>query len=154
MSNLVIPDRDPCPYCENDAGRFASHGPPAVVWQDELVSCFLAPAALGGLPGHSLVRTKRHVETIFDCTDQEMTAVALAVKRVAIAIRDVHDPESLVVQQHNGVAGWQTVPHVHVHVIPKTAEASLPPKEWIELTPNEVRQDQAVALRAAWPSDV
>lgn len=134
-----------------DAGRpKPSHGPPAIVWEDDLVKCSLNPAALGGLPGHSLVWTIRHVETIFDCTDQEMTSIALAVKRVALAIRRVYNPEGLVLRQHNGLAGWQTVPHMHVHVIPKTAEASL--LEQIPMTPNGVRQEQAAALRAAWPS--
>jgi histidine triad (HIT) family protein len=147
---LTVPDRSPCPYCENLAGRYASHGPPAIIVEDESLVIFLSPAALGLVPGHTLVTTRRHVETIFDLSHEEEAAVAHAVGRMARVIRNVVDPEGLLVQQHNGVAAFQTVPHLHVHVIPKTAEAQFPPTEWIEVTPIEQRLALAETLRAEW----
>jgi histidine triad (HIT) family protein len=148
--SLVVPTREPCPYCENFAGRYAWHGPPAVIFEDDVVVVFLAPAALGGMPGHTLVTTRRHVETIFDLTHDEEAAVGHAVARAARAVRSVLDPEGVLVQQHNGVAAFQTVPHLHVNIIPKKADASFPPLETIPVTPSEERQKLAGILGDHW----
>ncbi len=116
---VIIPERDPCPYCENFAGRYAWHGPSTVVAEDDTIFVFLAPASLGGMEGHTLVTTRRHVETIFDLTPEDEVAIGRAVARAARAVRSAFDPDGVLIQQHNGVAAFQTVPHVHVHVIPK-----------------------------------
>lgn len=147
---VVIPERDPCPYCENFAGRYARHGPPAVVAEDETTYVFLAPAALGGMAGHTLVTTRRHVETIFDLTPDEEVAIARAVARAARAVRSAFDPDGVLIQQHNGVAAFQTVPHVHVHVIPKRAGTPFPPVEEVPVTPAEERAVIARRLREHW----
>ncbi|MEJ7743419.1 MAG: HIT domain-containing protein [Nocardioidaceae bacterium] len=60
----------------------------------------------------------RHVETFLDLTDEETAQVAIMTRRVATAIRDTFSPNGIHVQQHNGEAAWQTIPHVHFHVIP------------------------------------
>ena len=52
---VVLPERDPCPYCENFAGRYAWHGPPVVMAEDQTTYVILAPASLGGVAGHTLV---------------------------------------------------------------------------------------------------
>jgi histidine triad (HIT) family protein len=125
---LIVPDRRPCPYCENYDGRYAWHGPPATIFEDDAVVVFLAPAALGGMPGHTLVTTRRHVETIFDLTPDEEAMLAHGVARAARMVRAALDPDGLLIQQNNGVAAFQTVPHVHFHVIPKRADAPFPRK--------------------------
>src|SRR5262245_37851116 len=93
-----VPPRAPCPYCENFAGRYAPHGPPAVIAEDDLTCAFLAPAPLTGLPGHTLVVTRRHAETIFDLTADEAAALGAAVVATARAVRAVFDPPGLLVQ--------------------------------------------------------
>lgn len=108
----------------------------------------LAPASLGGMPGHSLVIPTRHVELLLDLTDEETAEVAIMTKRVAIAIRETFDPNGIHVQQRNGEAAWQTIPHVHFHVIPVMKYEDWPPDpdNWIEVTPSEERQAQAALL--------
>lgn len=147
---LAIPDRVPCPFCENLAGRYAWHGPPAFVAEDDTTHIFLAPASLGGMEGHTLVVTRRHVETIFDLTSDEEAAVAHAVARTARAVRSAFDPDGVLVQQHNGVAAFQTVPHFHVHVIPKRGDAPFIPVEEIPVTPAKERVEIARRLRDHW----
>jgi histidine triad (HIT) family protein len=147
---VVIPKRDPCPYCENFAGRYAWHGPPAVVAEDDITYIFLAPAALGGMEGHTLVTTRRHVETIFDLTPEEEVAIGRAGARAARAVRSAFDPDGVLIQQHNGVAAFQTVPHFHVHVIPKRADAPFPPLEDVPVTPADERAEIARGLREHW----
>jgi diadenosine tetraphosphate (Ap4A) HIT family hydrolase len=145
-----MPERDPYPYCENFAGRYAWHGPPAVVEEDDITYVFLAPAALGGMEGHTLVTTRRHVETIFDLTSEEEVAIGRAVARAARAVRSAFDPDGVLIQQHNGVEAFQTVPHFHVHVIPKRADATFPPLEEVPVTPAAERVEIARMLREHW----
>jgi len=147
---LTIPDRDPCPYCENFAGRYAWHGPPAVVAEDSTFFVFLAPASLGGMEGHTLVTTRRHVETIFDLTPYEEVAIGHAVAQAARAVRSAFDPDGVLVRQHNGVAAFQTVPHFHVHVIPMREGTPFPPLEEVPVTPWEERMEIARSLQDRW----
>jgi histidine triad (HIT) family protein len=148
---LEIPQREPCPYCENFAGRFAWHGPPASIAEGDQIFVFLAPASLGGMEGHTLVTTRRHVETILDLTADEETALMRAVANAARALTAALDPDGILVQQHNGTAAFQTVPHIHFHVVPKRADSPFPPTHDVPVTPNEDRVLLAEVIRGHWP---
>ena len=71
------------------------------------------------------------------------------VVRVARAIRRAFDPDGLNVFQNNGVVGFQTVPHVHVHVLPRYAEDGwVPPPGAEEVrVPFESMERTAALLR-------
>lgn len=146
---FVVPAQVPCPYCENFEGRFAWHGAPAKVAEDELTYSFLAPAPLGGMPGHTLVIPKRHVETIFELMLEEEAALAHAVGKAARVLRTALDPDGVLIQQNNGVAAFQTVPHVHFHVIPKRPGA-FPPVVQPTIVPAGERAQLAARLTALW----
>jgi diadenosine tetraphosphate (Ap4A) HIT family hydrolase len=152
VDEFQVPTRSPCPYCENIAGRYASHGPPAVIAEDDVTFVFLHPAPMGGMPGHTLVATRRHVETIFDLTEPETAALGLAVVSAARAVRAALAPAGVLVQQNNGIAAFQTVPHIHVHVIPKLP-GPFPPAQPPELMPYEERARLADHLSRYWPTD-
>lgn len=150
---LVVPPievpRRSCGYCETWKGTAPPHGEPAVVHHDERLYVILAPSSLGGMPGHTLVIPTRHVETLLDLTDEESAEVAVMTKRMARAISATFDPNGIHIQQHNGVAAWQTIPHMHVHIIPVMNYEDWPPKEWIDVTPSPGRQRQAALLAVA-----
>ncbi|MBT9487000.1 MAG: HIT family protein [Rubrivivax sp.] len=71
--------------------------------------------------GHVIVATKRPVETLMDCSDDEAAALMCAARRIAIAVQAAFAPEGITVLQANRAAGWQTVPHLHLHVLPRLA---------------------------------
>lgn len=147
---VVVPKQSPCSYCENFAGRDPWHGPPAVVVEDETTCVFLAPASLGGMEGHTLVVPRRHVETLLDLTHDEESALMHLVARTARAVVAAFDPDGVLIQQKNGVAADQTVPHVHFHVIPRREGTAFPPEQWVENTPAEERAVLARRLRQSW----
>jgi len=151
LDEFQIPVRSPCPYCENFAGRYGPNGPPALVVEDRLTVVYLAPAPMGGMPGHALVTTRRHVETIFDLASEEEAALAAALCATARAIRSTLAPAGILIQQNNRVAAFQTVPHIHFHVIPKVP-GPCPPSQPPEVVPYEQRAELATRLRAHWPS--
>ncbi len=70
-------------------------------------------------PGHTLVVTKRHAETWFDATKNEQSAVLDLVDEVKRALDDELHPDGFNIGLNVGEAAGQTVPHLHVHVIPR-----------------------------------
>jgi histidine triad (HIT) family protein len=70
-------------------------------------------------PGHVLVATKQQFETILDIDEDTAAALFRTVYRVARAVQAAFEPEGLTILQANKPAGWQTVPHLHVHVVPR-----------------------------------
>jgi histidine triad (HIT) family protein len=65
--------------------------------------------------GHVLVIAREHFETLYDLSAQAAKGVALAARRIALALRAALEAEGLSVIQSNGGAANQTIPHYHVH---------------------------------------
>jgi len=97
------------------------HGelPCAKVYEDEFVFAFMDAGQVND--GHVIVATKAPRETLLDCTDDEAAALMRAARRIAIAVQAAFQPEGITVLQANRPAGWQTVPHLHLHVLPRWA---------------------------------
>jgi histidine triad (HIT) family protein len=71
--------------------------------------------------GHCLVVTKQHAGTIYDADVEDLKAAVTTAKRVAGVIRDALKPDGLNLLQANGAAAFQSVPHFHLHLIPRWA---------------------------------
>jgi diadenosine tetraphosphate (Ap4A) HIT family hydrolase len=72
-------------------------------------------------PGHALLVPRRHVATWFDATLEERIELAEAVEVARTAILQRHRPDGFNVGMNLGSAAGQTVPHLHLHVIPRYA---------------------------------
>jgi histidine triad (HIT) family protein len=70
-------------------------------------------------PGHCLIVTKRHAATISEAEVEDLQAAIATAKRVAEAIRTALKPDGLNMLQANGAAAFQSVPHFHLHLIPR-----------------------------------
>jgi diadenosine tetraphosphate (Ap4A) HIT family hydrolase len=70
-------------------------------------------------PGHVLVIPKRHVESFFDMTIDEQTAVLALLNQAQRLIQHNHRPEGYNIGVNIGKAGGQSRMHVHVHLIPR-----------------------------------
>jgi len=93
--------------------------PAALVYEDEHTFAFMDAGQLN--PGHVLVATRTQAETLLDLDEATAAALFRTVHRVARAVQDAFQPEGLTILQANKPAGWQSVPHVHVHVLPRHA---------------------------------
>ena len=102
-----------CIFCKIIAGEI----PAATVYEDEHVFAFMdiAPAN----PGHTLVIPKQHYRNIFDMPIEVGTKIMQAAIPIANAIRDALNPDGLNLFQSNEAAGFQTVFHFHLHLIPR-----------------------------------
>src|SRR5262245_60106408 len=70
-------------------------------------------------PGHCLVVTRAHAPTLFDADEADLQAAIAAARRVARALRSALAPDGLNMLQANGAAAFQSVPHFHLHLIPR-----------------------------------
>ena len=83
--------------------------------------------------GHTLVIPKEHHADIHTMTPAQYGAIATAAKKVADLLRAKLNSEGMTIFQMNKEAGWQTVFHAHMHVIPRWSNDSLH-KPW-EIAP-------------------
>lgn len=91
--------------------------PSAKVYEDELVYAFMDAGQVN--PGHVLIATKKPYETLMDADEESAAAMMRAANRIAKAIQEAFHPDGITVLQANKPAGWQTVPHLHLHVLPR-----------------------------------
>lgn len=111
-----MPDRDPdCVFCRIVAGEL----PARVVDEDEQTLAFLDMNP--GAPGHTLVVPKAHTQDIRTVGPDDLLATYRTAQRVADRIVDRLGATGVNVLSNCGADAWQTVFHLHVHVIPRTA---------------------------------
>ncbi len=91
--------------------------PCARVYEDAHVFAFMDAGQVND--GHVIVATRRPVVTLMDCSDDEAAALMRAARRIACAVEQAFAPQGITVLQANRPAGWQTVPHLHLHVLPR-----------------------------------
>lgn len=94
--------------------------PAAIVYEDEHVIAFMDAGQVN--PGHVLVATRRQVETVMELDESEAAHLFAIATRVAKAVQAEFQPTGMTLLQTNKPDGWQTVPHVHVHVLPRHAD--------------------------------
>jgi histidine triad (HIT) family protein len=91
--------------------------PAAIVDEDDLAIAFMDAGQVN--PGHVIVATRREAATILELTDDEAAAVFRMAARIARRVQAAFAPDGITVLQANRAAGWQTVPHFHLHVLPR-----------------------------------
>lgn len=107
----------PCIFCAIVSGQ----APARIVAEDERVVAFMDIFPL--TRGHALVVPKRHCESLLDAPADDVAAVALMAQRVA-RVAVAPEPDGLAADgvnllQANGAIAYQTVFHLHVHVLPR-----------------------------------
>lgn len=103
-----------CPFCSIVRGEDAVVR--EVARNDKVVVFFpTEPAVLG----HCIVIPRRHVEEFTALTSDEVSAVMTSAQAVAMSLRETHHPDGINIIQSNGEVATQSVPHVHVHIVPR-----------------------------------
>jgi diadenosine tetraphosphate (Ap4A) HIT family hydrolase len=98
-----------CPFCSIDESR--------IVFSNDLVI-----AVWDGSPvrkGHLLIVTRRHTYAWIDLSSPEKTAIWSAIERGQAAISEHFHPDGFNVGFDESAAAGQTVPHFHLHIIPR-----------------------------------
>ena len=74
------------------------------------------------MPGHVLVAPKRVEAEYSNLSNAEISDLMVTVKRVNTCIMLAFDGSSSTITIQNGREAGQTVPHVHVHVMPRKTD--------------------------------
>ncbi|MEX2033381.1 MAG: HIT family protein [Candidatus Colwellbacteria bacterium] len=69
--------------------------------------------------GHALIIPKSHAENIGDLRDEEVGPVFQTVKKVTGMLKKALGPEGFTIGINHGRISGQSVPHLHIHVIPR-----------------------------------
>ena len=104
-----------CIFCKIVAGEVPSRK----VFEDEHTLAFLDIA--GDVDGHILVIPKRHVKNILDCDGETLTQVMRTVKRVADHLTKNCGYDGVNLLNASGESAGQSVPHLHIHIVPRKA---------------------------------
>jgi histidine triad (HIT) family protein len=108
---------DDCLFCQIAGGQRSA----AVVLADEYCMAFLDYRPL--FPGHSLLIPKRHIETLADLPYQGIKPLFAAAQLLAQAMEPALGAEGSFVAINNRIS--QSVPHLHVHVVPRRKKDGL-----------------------------
>jgi histidine triad (HIT) family protein len=100
-----------CVFCAIVAGQTPAHR----VLEEDLCVSFLDARPL--FPGHVLVVPRAHRGTIADLTPGELAALFTSAQRLARALEVALGADGTFVAMNNRVS--QSVPHAHVHVVPR-----------------------------------
>lgn len=100
----------PCPFCEVPPERVLKKDGPCVAVRDRY------PVS----PGHTLIVPRRHVASFRDMTPEEWAAAHRLAQAVAADLqREDRTIEAFNLGINDGRAAGQTIPHAHIHLIPR-----------------------------------
>jgi histidine triad (HIT) family protein len=102
----------PCVFCAIVAGDEPAH----VVLDDEAGLAFLDVRPL--FPGHVLLVPREHHETLTDLPPDQVEPLFSRARLLAGAVEEAMGAKGTFVAMNNRVS--QSVPHLHVHVVPRT----------------------------------
>lgn len=119
-----------CVFCRIVTGT----EPAKIVYKDpDSIAFFpLAPAA----EGHTLVVPRVHARTLYDITPASAGALFVASTNVARMLNRALHPDGMTMFQTNEHAGWQSVFHVHLHLVPRWEDDDLR-EPWIVEQPDD-----------------
>jgi histidine triad (HIT) family protein len=106
-----------CVFCRIVGGEI----PADFVLEEAEVVAFLDARPV--FPGHVLVIPREHHETLWDLPPHLRNTVFEATTRVSVAVRDATDSVGIFMANNNIVS--QSVPHFHVHVVPRKRKDGL-----------------------------
>jgi len=92
------------------------------------------------LPGHSLVIPDKHYESLLQLTDSELGAMMVFAREITVVLKSVFNCEGFDWTLQDGVSAGQTVPHLHLHIIPRKPLDMPEGNEWYSKIPENEKQ--------------
>ena len=96
-----------CIFCDN----------PDIVMENELAFTHYDSYPVN--PGHCLIITRRHVAEYFQATAKEKAAIWALVDEMKTVIDKEYNPDGYNVGVNIGEMAGQSIPHLHIHMIPR-----------------------------------
>jgi histidine triad (HIT) family protein len=111
-----LPETADCAFC-----AIVARGDAHVVFEDEHSLAFLDNRPL--FPGHTLLVPRAHHEAVWDLPEELVAPLFANARMLALAVRQAMGATGAFVALNNIVS--QSVPHLHVHVVPRNPKDGL-----------------------------
>ena len=101
-------ENKPCPFCN--------------VEREIILETEMSFAIYDGFPvneGHALIISKRHTSNYFELSLKEQKDCIELLNRVKEIVQEKYNPAGFNVGININEAAGQTIPHVHIHLIPR-----------------------------------
>jgi histidine triad (HIT) family protein len=123
-----------CRFCRIINGEIAAH----IVFEDDVTLAFLDHRPL--FPGHCLLVPKIHYETLLDLPTTLCTPMMTNAQLLARAVERGLEAQGSFVAMNNRIS--QSVPHLHMHVVPRRRKDGLKGFFW----PRQPYKDESAIL--------
>jgi ATP adenylyltransferase len=110
----MVTSHPECSFCQIVRGHDSQA---RVVYRDQRLIAFLPPEP--ATLGHTLVVPCEHIPNVWSLEPEMAGWMAQAVVDLAKVVKQSVQPAGLNIIQSNGEAATQTVPHLHVHIVPR-----------------------------------
>jgi diadenosine tetraphosphate (Ap4A) HIT family hydrolase len=114
----------PCPFC---------HLPPERIVLSNAVG-WVVRDAYPVSPGHTLVIPRRHMGSFFELSPDERQGLLMLLDEARTLLQASHQPDGYNIGINDGPTAGQTVPHLHIHLIPRFQGDQVDPRggvRWI-----------------------
>jgi len=101
-----------CPFCE-----ITKHDEKRIIKENDLA--FVVHDGFPISEGHTLIIPKRHVVSFFEITNEEHQALMELLVQAQKVLDQEFKPDAYNIGINDGVEAGQTVPHLHIHLIPR-----------------------------------
>jgi diadenosine tetraphosphate (Ap4A) HIT family hydrolase len=106
---MPITETRSCPFCTLPVARIIGESQYGIVIRDGY------PIS----PGHTLLISRRHVGSFFDLSIEERSDLLELLDVAKATIDRELSPDGYNIGINDGRAAGQTVPHLHIHLIPR-----------------------------------
>ena len=128
-----------CPFC--------TARPEAILYGDKLIRILIDSYPANR--GHLLVVPRRHVESWEELNGEEKWALIKGMELAMEKLRAVLEPDGFNVGMNLGRAAGQTVPHIHLHVIPRWKGDSKNPRGGVRKAVLDL-EDENLNMKEKW----
>lgn len=104
-----VPEKAPCAFCTLPESRVIESSPSCIVIRDGF------PVS----PGHTLVIPKRHVQSFFELSPEEQAEMLGLLQTAKATLDREFEAHGYNIGINDGPAAGQTIPHLHIHLIPR-----------------------------------
>jgi bis(5'-adenosyl)-triphosphatase len=110
-----------CPFCQPGISSFvfARSGPFMAVYN-------IAPV----FPGHSLIIPEKHIHSLMELTDNEITAMMLFSRKITALLLRVFNAGAFDWSVQEGEVAGQSLEHLHLHIVPRFPGDLPNPGDW------------------------
>lgn len=114
-----------CPFCNNIIQHeyYAESNSFAAIYN-------LAPI----LPGHSLVIPKKHIISVNELSETEIAELFIFTRKITDWLNTYYKTVAFDWSLQDGIAAGQTIPHMHIHIVPRKQNDLGTSNEWYKLS--------------------